>query len=319
MADNAKIPFSFCRIKRAAAFLGIQTEDILSLAVSGKITLCIRFTGLSSIIYCRESVESLNQWFQSLDIDGSVLAFAKKTSDYSSFAIDNLTHDPDSDEAIFYPKFYPSKNADGENLVTSSQSHKGRAFGLWVPQTPVINTILNVGRSELMWGSFGLYQTDDSTPDLCIVPLPLNYEEYDEIQDDDDYKEIYPEIEITEDDLWITSEQVREMVKYNGDYSDLPVIAKKGIISQEDIVNDTKKINHIAEHHATNREKLFKSAIFLLSKYPDECRGEKKEISPEKWRDCLLAHKDEVPPLAINNEDVILKHLRSAANGRINN
>jgi hypothetical protein len=70
------------------------------------------------------------------------------------------------------------------------------------------------------------------------------------------------------------------------------------------------------ERHAVNREDLFKSAIFLLSKYPNECRGSKKEISPEKWRDCIFNHLNEIPPLQINNEQVILKHLRSAVNGK---
>ena len=97
----------------------------------------------------------------------------------------------------------------------------------------------------------------------------------------------------------------------------MPNSVRSEISTNADLINDIKKVNHVAEHHATNREKLFKSAIFLLSKYPDECRGERKEISPEKWRDCIISHKDEIPTLALTNEDVILKHLRSAANGKV--
>lgn len=76
------------------------------------------------------------------------------------------------------------------------------------------------------------------------------------------------------------------------------------------------QVNKRSERHAANREKLLTSAIFILSHYPDECRGERKEISPEKWRDCLLKRKNEVPPLMITNEEVILRHLRTAVNGK---
>ncbi|WFL67415.1 hypothetical protein [Pantoea sp. X85] len=82
------------------------------------------------------------------------------------------------------------------------------------------------------------------------------------------------------------------------------------------LINDGARESKSKERHAVNREDLFKSAIFILSKYPDECRGIKKEISPEKWRDCIFSHLNEIPPLQINNEQVILKHLRSAVNGK---
>lgn len=77
-----------------------------------------------------------------------------------------------------------------------------------------------------------------------------------------------------------------------------------------------KKIHGNCEYNARRREQLLMAAVYILSKYPDECRGTKKEISPEKWRNCLLSHRDEVPLLMITSEDVILKHLRAAVNGK---
>ncbi|EOE5094181.1 hypothetical protein ACKGHP_002646 [Salmonella enterica] len=318
MSDTTKIPFSFCRIKRAADFLGVSTDDLLSLAVSEKITLCVRLDGLKSVLWIEGNATELSDWYLSLSTNNSALAFARNISKYTSFAIDRVSYDEENDDTIFHPWFYQSQLADGSTSSEKSQSHQGRAFGLWVPQLPVINSVLNYGKSSLLWGSLGLYRTDESTPALCLIPLSLNHDDIcDSEEDDEHYEEKYPDIEITENDLWITSDQVRELLKYNGDYSDLPDSARRGISSNPDLMQEIKKVNHIAEHHATNREKLFKSAICLLSKYPDECRGERKEISPEKWRDCILAHKDEIPPLTITNEDVILKHLRSAANGKV--
>lgn len=318
MSETIKIPFSFCRIKRAADFLGLNTDDLLSLAVSKKITLCVRLDGLKSVLWVEGNATKLSDWYLSLSTNNSALAFAHDISKYTSFAIDRVSYDEENDDTIFHPWFYQSQQADGDTSSEKSTSHQGRAFGLWIPQLPVINSILNYGKSSLLWGSLGLYRTDESTPDLCLIPLSLNHDDIcDSEEENESYEEQYPEIEITENDLWITSEQVRELLKYNGDYSELPYSAKCGGSHYPDLINEFKKVNHAAEHHATNREKLFKAAIFLLSKYPDECRGEKKEISPEKWRDCIQAHKNEIPPLFITNEEVILKHLRSAANGKV--
>lgn len=318
MSDTIKIPFSFCRIKRAADFLGINIDDLLSLAVSEKITLCVRLDALKSVIWVEGNATELSDWYLSLSTNNSTLASAHNISKYTSFSIDRLSYDEENDDTIFHPWFYQFDQVNGDSSSEKSTSHKGRAFGLWVPQLPVINSILNYGKSSLLWGSLAPYHTDENTPSLCLIPLSLNHDDICNSEDDEyDYEEQYPDIEITENDLWITSDQVRELLKYNGNYSDLPDSTRRGCSAGPDFMQEIKKSNHIAERHATNREKLFRSAICLLSKYPDECRGGRKEISPEKWRDCILTHKNEIPPLAITNEEVILKHLRSAANGKV--
>ncbi|VEC01995.1 Uncharacterised protein [Cedecea lapagei] len=101
-----------------------------------------------------------------------------------------------------------------------------------------------------------------------------------------------------------------------GDFDSVESAKRSDRATTQVFMQGIKDINHSAERHASNREKLFKSAIYLLSKYPDECRGKFKEISPEKWRDCIQKHKSEIPPLTITNEDVILKHLRTAVNAK---
>lgn len=318
MSNTEKIPFSFCRIKRAADFLDINTDDLLSLAVSGKITLCVRLDGLKSLLYVEGNVSELSDWYVSLDSNHSVMAFAHNISKYTSFSIDRLSYDEESDDTIFHPWFYQTQFADGTISSETAQSHPGRAYGLWVPQLPVINAILNYGKSSFLWGSLGLYRTDESAPNLCLLPLLPNDDGIsDNEESDESYDEKYPDIEITENDLWITSDQIRELLKYNGDYSELPNNSRCGESANHSLMQEIKKDNRNAERHATNRENLYKSAIYLLSQYPDECRGERKEISPERWRDCIIAHKDEIPPLTITNEEVILKHLRAAANGKV--
>lgn len=50
----------------------------------------------------------------------------------------------------------------------------------------------------------------------------------------------------------------------------------------------TAPVNNYTERHAANREQLYKVAIGVLADYPDECRGARKEISPEKWAKAIL-------------------------------
>ncbi|WP_407173348.1 hypothetical protein [Citrobacter farmeri] len=318
MSENNFIPFSFCRLNRAADFLGMSSEDLLSLALSEKIILCVRLDGLNSVLLVDGKPDELDQWYLSLKNDGSVLAAANYLSKYTSFSIDRLAYDEETDECVFHPRFYQSLDAKGNPLGNQSQSHKGRGYGLWVPQLPVINSIMNYERSSLLWGSLGLYRTDESTPSLCLIPLPRDSDtnDSDDEDDGDEYEENYPYVEITANDLWITSEQVRKLLNHNGDYSELPKCSDNETFLTADLVQKTNKNNQSAERHAINREKLYKYAICLLSKYPEECRGERKEISPEKWRDCIMSHQSEIPPLPITNEDVILRHLRAATNNK---
>ncbi|MCX9162576.1 hypothetical protein [Escherichia coli] len=121
--------------------------------------------------------------------------------------------------------------------------------------------------------------------------------------------------EISRNKMYITDYEYNLLINGGKYIYDSPMHKPSANKLSNDI--NTLKVNKRAERYAVNREKLLKSAIYILSKYPNECRGERKEISPEKWRDCLVRHLDEVPPLMITNEDVILKHLRSAANGKV--
>ncbi|CAI2791788.1 Uncharacterised protein [Serratia grimesii] len=317
MSGTTIIPFSFCRIKRAAEFLGVCTDDLLSLAVSEKITLCVMLDGLKSTLLVEGNDTKNTDWYLSLSMSQSNLAPAYNISKYSSFAIDRVSYDEESDKTIFNPLFYPLQYVDGSSSIEESQSHQGRAYGLWKPQLPVINSVLNYGKSSLLWGSLGLYNTDEKTPNLCLIPLAINNDDI--CAGEDDYvhdEEQFPDIEITVNDLWITADQVRVLLNHNGDYNDISSFIHQNKPLNSDLSHGLKKVGHIAEYHAANREMLLRSAICLLSKYPDECRGERKEISPEKWRDCIINHLDEIPPLSIKNEAVILKHLRSATNNK---
>ncbi|EHN9377647.1 hypothetical protein KJ097_001060 [Salmonella enterica] len=119
------------------------------------------------------------------------------------------------------------------------------------------------------------------------------------------------DIEIPFEDLLIMRRDLELIWKSMRTGIHLPSIFTKRISPEPQI---PKRVNNTAEHHAKNREGLLNAAIYILAKYPSECRGERKEISPEKWTNSIIKHLGELPPLFITNEQEILRKLRLAVN-----
>lgn len=122
-------------------------------------------------------------------------------------------------------------------------------------------------------------------------------------------------LEIKNHDMYIRKRDVEKVLSHVG---------RRVPVEYTDDIHDNENSKHVGLHdhgnvefNAKKREQLLMSAIYLLNKYPEECRGTKKAISPEKWKNCLLSHKDEINPLMITSEDVILRHLRAAVNGKV--
>lgn len=122
--------------------------------------------------------------------------------------------------------------------------------------------------------------------------------------------------EVSRKNMYVTAYEFNLLINGGEHIDDEATSEPKGNQSLPDV--DISNVNKRAERHAINREGLLRAAIQILSKYPEECRGERKEISPEKWRDTIFNHKDEIPPLMITNEEVILRQLRTAVNGKGN-
>lgn len=316
MPEIKRIPFSFCRIKRAAEFLDVHTDDLLSLASSGKISLCLRLDGMHSYLLMNNDIAECNEWFSSLDNEND-MTVSKKITPFSSFSIENLSSGKGGDlivEPRFLPRFYGVDDSGGA-VPGQCLSNNGKAYGLWVLLGHTIKNILNTGNASMDYVYLMPCGVGVETPVEVLAPKVSFYNANDGY--DDEYSHEEPP-KITADDLWITSGQVRLLLDYQRDWSELPDIMYDAEGGVKNFPMNNLAFNPMVEHHAKNRELLFKSAIYILSKYPDECRGERKLISPEKWMECILSHKNEIPPLMINNKDVILKHIRAAVNGKLN-
>lgn len=290
---DLKIPFSFCRIKRAAEFLNMHTSDLLSLAVAEKISLCVRLNGLDSILSLGGNVNDLEEWYLSLSYDNSVLARARNISTYTSFSIDNMSSN-DNLEPVFHPLFYKARYGDDSFDENWSHSHRGRAYGLWIPPSRTINSILSDGKVYTGGQALGFYKTNENSPDGVLFPLTKNEaverdseKDDDNNEGDDNYEEIYEKFELTESDLWITANTVRRLIDFNGDYFNLEHCDSG--VSDDSKINfkHGDSIHHSAERHAGNREQVLMAALRLREQqnnvFEECCRKPNGDINFSAW------------------------------------
>lgn len=63
------------------------------------------------------------------------------------------------------------------------------------------------------------------------------------------------------------------------------------------------------------RMELIKTAEIILKKFPEECKSRKLLISPEKWAEAIIKHRDNpdpaIPKFFMWTERTIIKHLRA--------
>lgn len=302
---DSKIPFTYCRIGRAAEFLDMHTFDLLSLGACGKIGLCVRLNGMGSILSLDGNVEKHEDWYASLDYDHSVLAPAKYISTYTSFSIDNIFENDDFSPG-FYPRFYKARRGDDTEDENWSQSHRGRAYGLWILPTRIINTILIDGTASAGGVALGFNKSDENTPSGWLFPLTIAEINEGECENgvdsvegdeaDEGYEEIYEKLHLTENDLWITAETVRRLVDFNGDYYNLEPGASgiAGVKNHE--IKRGEIVHHSSERHAGNREQILMAALRLREQqsrvFEEYCRKPNGEINYSAWARELINRPD---------------------------
>ncbi|MCL6376738.1 hypothetical protein EXT57_05100 [Pectobacterium brasiliense] len=310
--EKNNIPaLEYCKLDRATELLECKINDLLHWAEIGAIELCINFSGFEMSLHLpeREIVE--------LGDNRSIVAEDKKAADEwideqieksKSFGGEPI---PINSSPLSY-----ILTIEDANRMGISPSPCGVAslysicfiYNLWhlvsIKGKP-FKEINEYGYSDIMRHDLTLFPADNSQGVVVYPPIGLHSNE----------GVIYNPYEIlfrlTKDDLWITREQIEKLHQSKGGI--LPSYITGGV--EPASIKREAYTHGNAIHHAKNRESLLKSAIFILGKYPEECRGTKKELSPEKWADALLKHQSEAPPFYTGSKTTIIKHLRSAVNG----
>lgn len=278
-------PLEYFSLEKTSTILHCDVLDLLHLGYIGAIDLCLL-------------LEAFNSTLVILNPD-------------TNFQPDELFHSHNNGfpggfsfhNDVIYPLFYCSLSDYDIRTADRAVYYKGLAHGLWSLPTSMIKSIVQQGHTNISNCENEILRPDNHAEFMKETGLSA-YIQYQTPRDNI----------IQTQDLFISRKTIIKLKEYFLKGESMPNHIN-GLMPQPTTKSiDTQHGN--TERHAANREKLLKSAIYLLSKYPDECRGERKEISPEKWRECILLHKNEIPPLVITNEDVILKHLRASVNGK---
>ncbi|HAT2608040.1 TPA: hypothetical protein I8235_000978 [Kluyvera intermedia] len=313
-------PLEYCSLARASRLLDCEEEDILHWGATGAIRLHINMSGNQVFIPFEEefatkkTTDTLAHEFKPLDED-----------DFYRGVILN------GSSGLGYGYIYETEtekylSEDGCKYVPST------AHGLWSPlysynsifrallsgKSPTLSSIDFMDGAEDDEKRIGQHNASLITMTMfkrwfAVRNEVFQTESWGEIIDDGCKSELEKLIDIS--DIFITRKYI-DLI-HNHAVTGTPMPIREGAIDDTRVIGrpgNAAKIHANAERFAIDRERLLKFAIFVLSKYPDECRGERKEVSPEKWKDAILNHARESIGVIIPNEQVMLKQLRAAVN-----
>lgn len=313
-----KLPaHKYYSLDKAAKLAGCEVSDLIHYAAIGVLEICTKIPPIELFYHYPKDENAEPELLKVetdsfFDIDEKVanenylLGLSDNIDDPESYGLSSLDDKNDDNHLYFIGFSYKSEHFSVIERYNVGKDK--REIERWCGLLAIPPAFIDNDERELS-------EWDDWEISVCELTPP---------RCDDFYKSPDYEIgtfyidgwyEVSRNKMYITDYEFNLLINGGRYIYDKPTHKPSANKLSNDI--NTLKVNKRAERHAVNREKLLKSAIYILSKYPDECRGERKEISPEKWRDCLVRHLGEVPPLMITNEDVILKHLRAAANGKV--
>lgn len=285
-SKDIKIPFSYCRIERAANLLECEVDDLLNLGVTKKISLCLNLFDARSVLYVRGDTDTATKWFNGLGKKSTTSLMGNSVTEFSRMHLYSYDYDEETDESVCIPNF-------GDASQNGCFSSIGKAYGLWRIWSG-LEELQNFG--EYIVGGCELSPCHPTEGTLA-TQLLLIADDYDEISDDDQ-EEVNDEVQfkkkITTCDLWITSYDIRRLLNCNHDYSALSS-EDDGIVNIKG-VNNIENIHHSAERHARNREQVLMVAMRFKEEqknvFNESCRKSDGTINYSAWARELIARPD---------------------------
>lgn len=310
-ARNNIPAFEFCTLPRAAELLNCQTNDLINFAQTGAIEICLELDGFEAALMMMRRGGDYSDWEEAYP--PRMLSYINK-SPISSF----------TPKAIFNFHFQENESP----LPPKQLYHHEKNLSL---RSPLV-FLSGVWSIQPIGFSSSFFRKLKQNGETEITALDITFKEADipfSMGDlgDDDYvilatpslDELYPDglldrsklksiAKISIDDLYLTRQQIEKIDNCVG--KEIPSYVNGGVEEPTPEARPSK----IAEHHARNREGIFIAAIHVLAKYPEECRGEVKDINPDSWARAILNHGKEVPTLFSDSHQVIMRKLQAAVN-----
>lgn len=276
LQDDIKVPFKYCRLERAAKFVGCDVSDLINLGANGSISLCVMLDQAHGVLLADIPANKAIEWyFDNNEKGGNANPFATKITEYSYFHFDNFDVDDDG-ELKFYAAF---SNAEGRDDLCTGY---GRAFGLWR---------LSYSLGEIERNGSSTIDCADFSP--CMPGNDLPIRQFIATGDRDGEVE-YVKSKVTAADLWITDIDIKRLIFADTDYRTLGTTNVISIMDAKINVKDS--IHHSAERHAANREQILMAALRLREQqssfFEEYCRKPSGEINYSAWARELINRPD---------------------------
>ncbi|MGN5575906.1 hypothetical protein [Enterobacter sp. Lyrl_3] len=277
---DTKIPFSYCRIERAALLLGCDVSDLLNLGITKKISICLNLFGVRSVLYMRGDSEASTKWFNNRPRKATTSLIGHDITEFSRMNIFKLDYNPDTEETFAIPIF-------GQDTEVGCFSSIGKAYGLW-RLWGGLEEIQNFGEYAISGFELTPCHPENDNP---VIQLLMTGEVTDEDDEDGDGEPL--NIKITANDLWVTAYDVRRLLDCNGDYH---LLLENSVVENPSTLSNTDAVHHSAERHARNREQILMVAMRFKEEqqnaFNESCRKTDGTINYSAWARELIARPD---------------------------
>lgn len=258
MADkDLKLPFSYCKLERGASVLGVETTDLINLAVNNKIEVCMMLKNFYSRVFLKANLNEVKDWYGKLQLSSKwnfIPASARDVSNQSVIEFTNGLYNQPEDLLTGVGVF---DEQDGGSHVTGI----GFASGLWRVMPEQFEDSGNV---ERFFPAFSPCLSGGESLVAQVMPAKP-FEEFKKGKRFDFQDHIFG---ASIEDLWVTGYDLKRIHGAELDFDALPDL---GSVERLDIEKASKpEINlrseKALERHARN-ELIVISAAF---KYREE-------------------------------------------------
>lgn len=246
---DIKIPFSYCKLSRAATLLGVEPSDLINLAVENKIEISMMLKNFHCRILLREDFNDVKEWHSSLYFPRTFNAMSGQTRAITKHSYISFTN------GLY---FEPDKLLSGADIFCETEGKGfivgyGFALGLWriMPDQFESDSIV-----KKFFPGFYPCLTGEECPVVQILPAQPFIDQANGKRFDFEAHEF----EASYDDLWVTNYDIKRIVESGIDFDKLPVIND---IVRPDLDSDSNQI--INKRSESAKEKHARNELLILS------------------------------------------------------
>ncbi|AYA42196.1 hypothetical protein HZS38_17940 [Xenorhabdus nematophila] len=272
---DIKIPFSYCKLSRAANFLKCEVSDLINMAAMNKIEALIMLDGFHARVNFIGNIEDAKKWYKTLSYPSKVSILSmqtRKITDYSYLEFDN--------------KDYLGENKTGVDIFTEKSGDNNivgyaYAYGLW--RVSFVNRLEFKGSEHDVFPVFSPCLMGGKSPiqGLFHAHPFLSFEKENRVDITSST------FNLSHEDLWITSYDIRRILENDCDCDSINEVDSINIIENKMIDKINIRSEKAIERHSKNKLDVFRAAIIFkeedIELFNEKCRHKDGRYNFSEW------------------------------------